>query len=149
MKPRKRLAFGLRTYSNLTARRARARIDNRIFDAEMAGEGEYYTVSPRIRQLVRRAEDSIDEAYAQVADETFYDQAAPDPANDPEAEYWGYSIYDDDEDEDEDFEPDEDTEMFCDWEEDEIEDAEISAANWCECGLPRTACHLHSQNEDA
>jgi hypothetical protein len=147
MKARKRLAFGLRTYSNLTARRARARIDNRVFDAEMAGEGECYTVSPRIRQLVRRAEDSMDDAISQAADETFYDQDMPDPANDPEAEYWGYSIYDDD---DEDFEPNEDTEMFCDWGDDDEFDAIVaSACNWCECGLPRAVCHIHSKNEDA
>lgn len=124
MRPRKRLAFGLRTYSNLTARRARARIDNRIFDAEMAGEGEYYTVSPRIKKLVSDAEDSIERMYAQAAEEEFDD--------------WG-------EYNEEDFEPNEDTEMFCDWEDDEVADPEISAANWCECGIPRAACHLHDK----
>jgi hypothetical protein len=33
--------------------------------------------------------------------------------------------------------------------EDEIEDHEISAGNWCECGLPRAVCHIHSVSEDA
>jgi hypothetical protein len=106
MRARKRLAFGLRTYSNLNAQRARARIDNRIFDAEMAGEGEYYIVSPRIRQLVKQAEDSIEAAYQadmELASQAYDDMPYPD----------------------------------------EIEDHEISAANWCECGLPRGACHRH------
>lgn len=38
-----------------------------------------------------------------------------------------------------------------DWEEDdsddEIVDPEISAANWCDCGLPREACHCDDWDE--
>lgn len=82
MKPRKRLAFGLRTYSNLNARRARARIDNRIFDAEMAGEGGYYTVSPRIKMLVRQVEDAMDRAYEQAAEDAFDEWGDFDPETD-------------------------------------------------------------------
>lgn len=74
MRARKRLVFGLRTYSNLAARRARARVDIRIFNAEMAGEGEYYMVSPRIKQLVKEHEDAAEAAYCAEADRQMCEQ---------------------------------------------------------------------------
>jgi hypothetical protein len=75
-----------------------------------------------------------------------YDPTEPRQGDDIDIESWGHEFgYDDDADEPGIFYqyaydalPDDD--------EDEIEDHEISAGNWCECGLPRAACHRHNQD---
>jgi hypothetical protein len=78
------------------------------------------------------------------------DPTEPLQGDDIDIETWGHEFgYDDDADEDDSgFDP-WDGLPYVGMDEDEVEDAEISAANWCECGLPREACYIHSKNKDA